>query len=558
MKNIKLFTLIIFLVFISCNEKKWLEEEAFGFYTADNSYTNEVGFNSAVARLYEQIIPFDNFWPPFQGNAVFYTSDIAYDAISRTHQLNSYDDSLIPENAMVNGFWQHLYNTIFNTNVIINRIDDENLDFTSDVVRNTLKAEALFFRAFSYRWLGIIYGGVPIVLEEINVPKRDFVRASEEEVWSQCVLDLEFAAQHLPNVTELKEDGRLTNAAAYHLLSEIYIIKEEYDKAIDAASKVINSPNYALMTQRFGTHKSKPGDVYGDLFRRGNQNRNGQGGINTEAIWVKQYEYLKEGGDWEYRMTWVYVPLYSLLTGTDGKSLFIGPTNQNGGDGQGWGVSTDYLLNDVWENDPNDIRNSEHNIIRDIVADNPASIHYGEKIVESGAIDDYPNELSRWWSAIFAKTTPINDFPDEIILNKETGLVSGGAATTFRDHYIFRLAETYLLRAEAYLKKGDKSKAASDINKVRERANASTISPSEVTIDFILDERARELHFEEPRILTLMRNEKLVEYVKLRDPMHNGKYANHGISAHHRKWPIPQSEIERNTEAVLEQNPGYN
>jgi len=65
------------------------------------------------------------------------------------------------------------------------------------------------------------------------------------------------------------------------------------------------------------------------------------------------------------------------------------------------------------------------------------------------------------------------------------------------------------------------------------------------------------LSFEEPRILTLMRTEKLVEYVKLRDPMHNGKYANHGISAHHRRWPIPQSEIERNTEAVLEQNPGY-
>lgn len=558
MKRTALFTIIFLLTLFSCNEEKWLKEEAFDFYSADNSYTNAKQFNAAVARLYETIEPFNSFWPPYLGNAVFYTSDIAYDAIAITHQMNSYDDKLIPEMEMVSVFWQKLYKTIFDSNVIIGRIDDENVSFTSETERSILKAEAHFFRAYAYRYLGILFGGVPLVTEEIKAPKRDFVRASEAEVWNQCISDLEYAAQNLPEVTQLKEDGRLTKAAAYHLMSEIYIITKDFDKAITAASKVIDNPGYALMTNRFGTKKNAPGDVYGDLFRRGNQNRNGQGGTNTESIWVKQYEYMVEGGGNIYQLTWVYVPQYKLLKGNDGKSLFIGPTNQNGGDGAGWGVATDYLLYDVWKIDSTDIRNSAHNIIRDIVADNPASAYYGKKIVESGAITKFPNVLSRWWSAIFAKTTPINDFPDEVILNKETGLVSNAANTTYRDHYIFRLAETYLLRAEAYLGKNDLQKAASDINKVRQRANAKPVTANQVTLDFILDERARELHFEEPRILTLMRTEKLVEYVKLRDPMHNGKYANHGISAHHRRWPIPQSEIERNSEAVLEQNPGYN
>ncbi|WP_420322204.1 RagB/SusD family nutrient uptake outer membrane protein [Flagellimonas sp.] len=550
-----IYILSITLFFtISCNEQEWLEEKAFDFNSANNSFTNEEQFESAVARLYENIEPYKTFWPPFLGNAFIYTSDIAYDAIAITHQLNSYDDKLIAETELPRRFWQEFYNSIFDANVIIGRIEEEGVTFSSEAKRQTIIAEARFFRAFYYRYLGILYGGVPLVLEELKEPKRDFVRATEEQVWDQCISDLTFAVQNLPEVAS--QDGRVTSAAANHLLAEVYIIKKEYDKAIAAASSIINSSNYGLMTNRFGTKASEPGDVYGDLFRRGNQNRNG--GVNRESIWVKQYEYNTVGGGQEYRLTWVYVPNYKLLKGdSDGKSLFIGPTSQNGGGGAGWGAPTDYLLNDVWASDPNDMRNSEHNIIRDIIADNPESDYYGQKIVESGAIDNFPNTLSRWWSAIFAKTTPINDFPKETFLDEETGLVSNLAENTFRDHYIFRLAETYLLRAEAHYLKGDLASAAADINAIRDRANATPVTAGEVDIDYILDERARELHFENPRLLTLMRTGKLVERVKLHDPMHNGKYANHGISPRHAKWPIPQSEIEKNTEAVLEQNPGY-
>jgi hypothetical protein len=559
MKKLKyIISLALLLVaMFSCNEDKWLKEVPLDFYSPDNSYTTQEQFNLAVANLYSKLEPF-NQNAPYLNLVFLYTSDIAYDAIDLTHQMNSMEDNLKPEVEVVGYYWRIFYRLIFDANVIINRINNKDIVFTSEKNRTTLEAEARFFRACAYRNLGLIYGGVPIVLDEIKAPKRDFVRATANEVWAQCIEDFTFASQNLLDVTEQKEDGRLTKAAANHYLAELYIITKNYDKAISAASSVIDNPNYALMTQRFGTKKNEPGDVYGDLFRRGNQNRNGKGGLNTEAIWVNQYEYLVTGGGLGYSLTTRAVPNYEFLTGnSDKKNLFIGSTSKNGGKGMGWMVASDYLLNKVWENAPTDMRNSQYNIIRDITSDNPASAYYGKKIVESGAITNYPNNLSRWWSAIFSKTTPINDFPTEVISNPATGLVNSGATLTFKDEYIIRLAETYLLRAEAYLDKGDKINAAADINKIRARANASPVDPSNVTIDYILDERARELPFEEWRVLTLHRLNKLSERVTKYNPMYNGKYATHKVSEYHNLWPIPQSEIERNTEAVLEQNPGY-
>jgi len=128
------------------------------------------------------------------------------------------------------------------------------------------------------------------------------------------------------------------------------------------------------------------------------------------------------------------------------------------------------------------------------------------------------------------------------------------AGLTSSDFIVYRLAETYLLRAEAYLKKGDLVNAANDINTIRQRAKAKPITAADVTLDYILDERARELIAEEPRHRTLVRTGKLVERVR--------KYAmlpdtRSTIQDHHELWPIPQVAIDANIGAKLEQNPGY-
>src|SRR5690606_31847445 len=127
-----------------------------------------------------------------------------------------------------------------------------------------------------------------------------------------------------------------------------------------------------------------------------------------------------------------------------------------------------------------------------------------------------------------------------------------GAIRTFRDHYEMRLAETFLLRAEAYLGNGDKTNAAMDINMVRSRAQAPEVSADEVDIDYILDERLRELYYEELRLVTLCRLGKAVDRVKRLNPIVGAS-----MDDHQNLFPIPLSEIQENVEAILEQNPRY-
>ena len=118
--------------------------------------------------------------------------------------------------------------------------------------------------------------------------------------------------------------------------------------------------------------------------------------------------------------------------------------------------------------------------------------------------------------------------------------------------YMARLAETYLLRAEAYLGKGNAQKAADDINVLRARAQTTPATAAEMNIDYILDERLRELYLEEFRTATLTRLGKLYD----RDKRYNPK-SGLAIEEHHNLWPIPATEITQNTGATMEQNPGY-
>ena len=115
-----------------------------------------------------------------------------------------------------------------------------------------------------------------------------------------------------------------------------------------------------------------------------------------------------------------------------------------------------------------------------------------------------------------------------------------------------RLGETYLLLAEAQFLQGNTIGAAADINVLRTRANSPLVTPANITLDFILDERARELIGEEDRRITLMRTQTLVERVQKYNPTSAASIQNYNMLL-----PVPQSEIDVNKGAVLTQNPGY-
>lgn len=229
----------------------------------------------------------------------------------------------------------------------------------------------------------------------------------------------------------------------------------------------------------------------------------------------------------------------------------------------GWAIPTKYFSNTVWENDfYGDIRNAEHNFVRHFKVQNSAVVALGISEID---VDNPPTGLNIVVPArpLFAYqtkcTTPYNH-PDEVYENKATWKLKSIAGTTFTDQYMFRLAETYLLRAEAYLNLGRKDLAVADINEVRGRANATPAQEEQINMDYILDERMRELGIEEKRRLTLMRTGLLYDRVMKCNPYYANPETNGdgvGMQKHYNLWPIPQSAIEANIGAKLEQNPGY-
>jgi hypothetical protein len=566
------FLLMLIFVFNSCNEKEFLDEVPLDFYSPENAYVTFNDFESAVMNLYGRYRA--DFWDDSNSGGVYSVwtcTDLVY-GTSRAGLIN-FAGNLTPQSATVyEYFWARAYRIIYDANTVIERSDAPDSKLTAEQ-KALIQAEARFFRGFMYKVLGNMYGGVPITLEETKEPIRDYVRSSREETYNQAVADLKFAAENLKDIDKV-DDSRISNLAAYHMLSEVYISLKQWQNAIAAATEVINFPGMALMTERFGSQVDPEGnrypapfndtiyggDVYWDLFRPGNQNRSTG---NKEAIWVTQYAVDVPGGSAStggFPLERQACPrTYSAnIKNKNGKLYPVAPQPNTYLSGRGIGGMrpTNYFIWDVWKKSGynQDIRNSKYNMVRDLPVMNPASDYYGKWVFRDKVPIVLVSEAdtTRNWYPYPAKCTTIGRHPAFLYLPDQTipGSLTSEARDTYRDNYIIRLAETYLLRAEAYLGNNDKVNAAKDINVVRRRAKAPDVDPSNVDIDYILDERLRELAFEEPRALTLRRLGLLVERCKKYNPLIQ-------YQEYHNLYPIPYSEIEKNTGAVLEQNPGY-
>lgn len=569
----------------SCNDKKFLEEKVYQM-TSETSYKDGSQIDLAINYMHNRMqflsmssYQYHNYIMTGLGLDVFVST--AQDFVTSNWNF------LTPTEPGYMSYWSNgLSQIISYANNVIEACNKPETKFTSENERKQLLSEALFFRAWGHRGLVGMFGDWPIVTEVQKTPKTNFVRASRVDVWKQCKQDLDYAAANLPLTTN--KPGRIVRAAADHLLSEICISLGDhtkdvkyYDSAVTAASNVIGGKDgaYSLMQSRFGARAGEVGkDVYWDLFRAGNFNY--QSG-NKEAIWVVQYDYTNAIGntggmpdnattnklllEFAFQSTSYFVN--RQLKDASGKSYYFfgdgavafpnGKSSQAGSDDRGVGNAqnrpTNYFFYTIWENSTGDIRNSEANIERDIkqAGGKPWKTVFAEikargdwdKIIPS---DTFRSIYPRIWK--FSSDKHINANPEFYDA----------------DIYIMRLSETYLLRAEAYMKKGQLALAKDDINQVRARAKAPLIGEQDVTMDYILDERARELFGEEYRLVTLTRlstkeNPVLVQRVKKYGwnwpDLPSDKRPN--IQNHQWVYPVPQSIINSNSGAVFKQNDGY-
>ncbi|WP_236973607.1 RagB/SusD family nutrient uptake outer membrane protein [Membranihabitans maritimus] len=574
--KIQLKTLFVCFLYLittnSCDQDDFLKEVPLDFYSPENAFITNEDFQSAVMHLYGQYRA--DFWDDSGSGGVYSVwqfTDLVH-GTSSAGLMNHAGNLTSQSSTVYEYFWKRAYRIIYDANTIIERSEAQESELT-DEQKKLIQAEAMFFRGYMYKLLANMYGGVPITLEETKEPKRDYVRASREETYLQAATDLKFAADNLPDINEV-DNTRINNLAAFHYLSEVYISLEQWPNAIDAASMVIDHPSTALMTERFGTDVDPErnrfpapfndtiygGDVFWDLFRPGNQNRSAG---NTEAIWVMQYAVDIPGGSGSrggFPLERQACPrVYQTSIINDNGTLHPVAPHPNTyltGRGIGGMRPTNFFLRELWERSgfDQDIRNSKYNIVRDMPVMNPESDHYGKWVFRDNVpiVLESEADTTRSWYPYLAKTTTVGKHPEFLYLPDQTvpGSLTSRARDTYRENYIIRLAETYLLRAEAYLGQNDLINAAADINVVRHRAHAPDVNPSDVNIDYILDERLRELAFEEYRSVTLRRLGLLVERCKKYNPLIQ-------YQDYHNLYPIPFSEIEKNTGSVLEQNPGY-
>jgi hypothetical protein len=531
-----LFTAV---VATSC-KKSVLDETALSRLSSDVNFKTKSGFDNAMTGLIYAAR--DEFNGEDLGR--WYDMDLGTDlgttGQEQTVNFRNYTTFLTPSASAASSYWNWAYTQmILRANTIIAYASNPDYAsvFASEAEKNAYIAEARFFRAYTYNTLANLYGGVPLVDRTYQAPKTDFTRASRQETYDFARADAEFASQYLPTTVSNDRQGHIVKGAADHLLTEIYINLKQYDKAVAAASAVINSGLYKLMTTRFGVNANLPGDVYSDLFIEGNQNRSTG---NLESIYVWQFENLITGGGGSTgrnNLIRGWTPALWNLLAPDGKSGMS--ITDSLGRGVAYSRPTTWYFYDLWkDNSQNDIRNSKYNIRRTIYYNNTATSFFGKPVEKRTTQED----------------TMRNVYP---YLRKVEGKPFNGDATsggTGKDFIVYRLAETYLLRAEAYLGQGNLANAAADINAVRTRSNAKPISASDVNIDYILDERARELITEERRRMTLSRLGKLVERTKKYQTRSDVKAT---IQSFHELYPIPQSAIDANFGAKLEQNPGY-
>ncbi len=504
-------------------------------------YTTPPGFDAAVNASYEGLRYFYGQQRGF-GVTVFGTDEYTKGADGGYKYINDYTPQLNGSDQYVRENWSLLWQAINVTNSVVTRSATVNLP---DAVKTARVAEARFLRAIYYFDLVRMYGPLPLKLEETIDPTPPPTRDPVAKVYDAIIADLKFAEANLPS--KQSQYGRATKPAAQHMLALVYLTRAAPgDMALAAteAKAVIADPQFGLLPR------------WGDNFTFGNE-------VNKEVVFSVQFttDPLTTGSGNEGHL--YFLQAYELFPGMTRTTLYgrafkrFRPTSYLLGL---WDRSVDSRYDDGFQNFW--LANNASTIPKD-ASGNPkfalgdTAIWMPGYEVPAATIASTRYTIvppSKYSDAAFP---PLNKFidPARLSVNDTRGS---------RDFNVARLGETYLIAAEALFRDGKATEALSYVNTLRERAAkpgqtaAMDVTAADLSIDFFLDERARELAGEQMRWFDLVRfgPQAFVDRVSKYNPAAKAGFdASADKGLHFALRPLPNTELLASP--ALVQNPGY-
>lgn len=582
----------------SCeSDSEFLTEHPKSVLTIENAYNNSSQVLATLMSAYNQYAGF--FFPGEWGVSEFVYKCAGTDIWDGNDQMTHYSNFTsywATDAGFVKEVWDRYYKMISYCNLALGQIDNVSWDKEAD--RTNLMAEAHFLRGLAYLRLAEYYGGVPLITEFSDQPRFDYVRTPRADVYQQAIADMMEGYNHLPE-TALAY-GRVSKSAAALYLSEAYMalgVEKNDNSQFETAAKYALevTQKHPLMTSRFGVridgatgasngipNAFPEGNVMSDLFVSANI----ISPANTEAIWVMPScpdyaTYSANGGYRENALN--FTPAVQDINWADeyaeaGAGMgpwkvvsekYGGATNPAIHGAYTWALTplTWFTSYDMWDEAHNgtsaDYRYVEGVTVRTklLVTDPNHSLY--EQYIGWEYIDKNNANTASKYFPFFYKETPL----DKWDYDPNCPGFFGQICHNYRNKYAARSSEAYLLLAEAYLRLGKTQQAKDALQTVRSRANASELS--DIDMQVILDERARELLFEEDRWATLLRmkpeewKQRITNYGMYSQRGNTPKYpevrrwSEYTGDIKFNNWPIPLAYIDLNKEAEMTQNEGW-
>ncbi|CAH0138977.1 MULTISPECIES: RagB/SusD family nutrient uptake outer membrane protein [unclassified Pedobacter] len=535
--------LLLSVITLTASCQKSLKEYNPSGMTAESVFTTPEGFETLVNAAYS----YQRWW--YGKEEGFGLSEMGTDiwmsgagdvATDLTQYIN-----LQGTNGAITTEWQQLYAAVNLCNTGINRIFGAGLSATARPIR---EAELRFLRAFYYWHIVETWGGVHFSLAETQGVITTANKTPVETFNKQIIEDLLFAVERLPVTTT--DYGRVTKPAAQAFLARMYLTQKKYTEAKAMALAVINGGyGFTLLPN------------YADLWKMSNLK-------NKEVVYAVNYAVNLSLNDLSDP---ILNPLGHSRGSNNGHMLFAMKYDDQAG-----------MFRDIANGRPFN-RYMPTRFLLDLYSDNDARYEGSFKTVWFANSTSRPAGMAIGDTAVFATKKvyapigklykvydrnavynangTVKDQLHYVSLNKfdDPTRTSTNEAQSARDSYVIRFAELYLIAAEAEFNLGNPDQAATYLNVVRTRAAKAgkvaemQLTGSQVTLDLILDERAREFAGEQLRWFDLKRTGKLIERVKANNPNAAG-----GIQDFHLVRPIPRTQVDAVTNKdEFKQNPGY-